>query len=154
LEDAYNEAIQRIDGQLDGDQALAKKVLSWITYARRPLTTAELCCALAVERGESELDPDNVPDIEDLLSVCAGLVVIDKESAIVRLVHYTTQEYFKRISETWYSGAALHIALTCLTFLSFDLFKTGSCFFDEEFEERLEESKLLDYAAKYWGKHI
>ncbi|KAF1970704.1 hypothetical protein BU23DRAFT_537789 [Bimuria novae-zelandiae CBS 107.79] len=154
LNDAYNETIQRIDGQLDGDKERAKKVLSWITYARRPLTTTELCCALAVEPDEAELDPENMPDVEDLLSMCAGLIIVDQESAIVRLVHYTTQEYFERIRETWYSSAPLHIASACLTYLSFDLFKTGSCSSDKEFKERLEESKFLDYAAKYWGEHV
>ncbi|KAL5381794.1 hypothetical protein DPSP01_006977 [Paraphaeosphaeria sporulosa] len=154
LNDAYDEALQRIDGQLDGDKELAKKVLSWVTYARRPLTTAELCCALAVERDGTELDPENVPDIEDLLSVCAGLIVVDQESAIVRIVHYTTQEYFERIRDTWCPNAPLHIASACLTYLSFDRFKTGSCSSDEEFEERLRESKFLDYAAKHWGEHV
>jgi hypothetical protein len=139
----------RIQSQLDGYCELAKKVLSWITYARRPLTTAELCCALAVEPNEAELDPDNLPDLDDLLSVCAGLVIVDWESAVIRLVHYTTQEYFERIRDTWDPSAQLHIASTCLTYLSFDVFSTGSCSSDEEFEERLQKSKFLDYAAKH-----
>jgi hypothetical protein len=138
---------------LEGHYELAKKVLSWITYAKRPLTTTELCCALAVEPEETELDPDNVPDVEDLLSVCAGLVVVDQESAIIRLVHYTTQEYFERIRDTWNAGAQLHIAFTCLTYLSFDIFKTGSCSSDGEFEERLKESKFLNYASRHWAEH-
>ncbi|OAG05032.1 uncharacterized protein CC84DRAFT_1148141, partial [Paraphaeosphaeria sporulosa] len=147
LQGAYDEAIQRIDGQLDRDKELAKRVLSWITYARRPLTTVELCCALAVEPGETKLDPENMPDVEDLLSVCAGLIIVDQESAIVRLLHYTTQEYLERIRDTWYSGAPLDIASACLTYLSFDLFKTGSCSSNREFEERLQESRFLNYAA-------
>ncbi|KAF7577158.1 Arp, Ankyrin repeat protein [Pyrenophora tritici-repentis] len=154
LNDAYEDALQRIKSQLDGHYELAKKVLLWITYARRPLTTAELCCALAVELEEPELDPDNLPDVEDLLSVCAGLVVVDRESAVIRLVHYTTQEYFERIRDTWDPSAPLHITLTCLTYLSFDVFKTGSCSFDKEFDKRLKESKFLDYAANHWGEHI
>ncbi|OCK74175.1 ankyrin, partial [Lepidopterella palustris CBS 459.81] len=153
LDNAYKDALQRIKSQLDGHYELAKKVLSWITYARRPLTTAELCCALAVEPDEAELDPDNVPDVEDLLSVCAGLVVIDRESAIIRLVHYTMQEYFERIRGTWDPGAQLHIASTCLTYLSFNIFKTGSCSSDEKFGQRLQQSKFLEYAAKHWGEH-
>ncbi|KAF9733795.1 hypothetical protein PMIN02_010569 [Paraphaeosphaeria minitans] len=154
LDDAYKDALERIKGQLDGHYELAKKVLSWITNAMRPLTTAELCCALAVEPDEAELDLDNLPYVEDLLSVCAGLVVVDQESAIVRLVHYTTQEYFERIKDTWDPDAPLHIASTCLTYLSFDLFKTGSCSSDKDFIKRLEESKFLDYAAKHWGEHV
>lgn len=140
LNEAYEEAIRRIEGQLSGDHELAKKVISWITYAKRPLTTTEICCALAVELGEAELDPENIPDVEDLLSVCAGLVVVDQESAVIRLVHYTTQEYFERIQDVWDPGAQLHIASTCLTYLSFSTFRTGSCSTDEEFEERLQDN--------------
>jgi hypothetical protein len=153
LDDAYKEAIQRIEGQLSGDYELAKRVLSWITYAKRPLTTAEICCALAVEPDEAELDPENIPDVEDLLSVCAGLVVVDQESAVIRLVHYTTQEYFERIRDAWNPDAQTRMASTCLTYLSFSIFKTGSCSSDEKFEERLRGSQFLDYAAKHWGEH-
>ncbi|KAL6171520.1 hypothetical protein ACJQWK_02534 [Exserohilum turcicum] len=153
LDDAYKEAVYRIEGQLSGDYKLAKRVLSWITYAKRPLTTTEICCALAVEPDEAELDPENIPDVEDLLSVCAGLVVVDQESAVIRLVHYTTQEYFERIQDVWDPGAQLCIASTCLTYLSFGTFQTGSCSSDREFEEKLQKHELLDYAAKHWGEH-
>ena len=59
LKEAYNEAVKRIKGQLPEEFELAKKVLSWITYAQRPLTTEELSQALAAEADESELDEDN-----------------------------------------------------------------------------------------------
>ncbi|TGO25475.1 hypothetical protein BPAE_0079g00220 [Botrytis paeoniae] len=57
--DAYKDAMERIEGQLDDDRDLAKQVLSWITYAKRPLTTAELQEAIAVEINESKLDESN-----------------------------------------------------------------------------------------------
>ncbi|KAF2470523.1 ankyrin [Lindgomyces ingoldianus] len=153
LDDAYKEAIQRIEGQLPRDNQQAKTVLSWITYAQRPLTTAEMCCALAVEQDEEELDPENIPDVEELLSICAGLVIVDEESAIIRLVHYTTQEYFERIKEEWNPGAQLHIASTCLSYLSFNTFREGSSSSDQKFESRLAQNVFLDYAARYWGQH-
>jgi ankyrin repeat protein len=149
----YKEALQRIEGQLSGDYKRAKKVLSWITYAQRPLTTAEICCALAVEPGEEELDPENVPDVEDLVSVCAGLVVIDYKSGIIRLVHYTAQEYFEHIWEQWNPSAQLEIASTCLAYLSFSAFKSGGCSTEKDFKSRLKQNVLLDYAARHWGQH-
>jgi ankyrin repeat protein len=153
LNDAYGDALHRIKGQLDGDYILAKKVLSWITFAKRPLTTAEICCALAVEPKGTKIDPENVPDVEDLVSVCAGLVVVDNESAVIRLVHYTTQEYFEQVRDAWNLGGHLDIATTCLIYLSFSSFESGSCSTDKEFEERLQQNKFLDYAAKHWGEH-
>jgi ankyrin repeat protein len=154
LDDAYSEALERIEGQRASHFKLAKNVLTWITFAKRPLTTAELCCALAVEPGEAELDPENKPDVYDIVSVCAGLVVVDQESAIIRLVHYTTQEYFERISSRLNPNGQLEIAQTCLTYLSFSVFESGRCATDEEFEERLCQHELLDYAAKHYGEHI
>ncbi|KAF2732166.1 ankyrin repeat protein, partial [Polyplosphaeria fusca] len=147
LDNAYKDAIQRIEGQLAGDHARAKEVLSWIAYAQRPLTTAEICCALAVEHTQEELDPENVPDVDDLVSVCAGLVVIDDRSRIIRLVHYTAQDYLERIMEVWNPRAQKEIASTCLTYLSFDGFKSGTCSTDEEFEQRLQRHTFLDYAS-------
>src|SRR6266496_578682 len=106
-DEAYSEAVNRIESQLPGQRKQARDVLSWIIYAQRQLTTEELCHALAVEIGEEELDPDNIPNIEDIVSVCAGLVTVDNESNIIRLVHYTAQEYFERIRGKWNSSAQL-----------------------------------------------
>jgi hypothetical protein len=138
LNKAYDGAIERIEGQLPGKTARAKGVLSWITCAQRPLTTDELCHALAVEVGELELDKDNIPDIEEIVSVCAGLVTIDKESEIIRLVHYTAQDYLTSILEKWNPSAQDDIASTCLTYLRFNSFRSGSSPSDAEFENRLE----------------
>ncbi|KAF1363101.1 ankyrin repeat protein, partial [Lizonia empirigonia] len=149
LDDAYGEAIVRIDGQLHDDCVLAKNVLSWISYAQRTLTTGELCHALAVGVAEEELDLDNIPDVEDILSVCAGLVTVDEESQVIRLVHYTTQHYLEGIREKWNPDAQQDIASTCLTYLRFGPFRRGSCPSDAEFESRLKEHKFLDYAARY-----
>ena len=125
LDEAYDEAIKRIEGQLSNDCALAKSVLSWITYAQRPMTTRELVHALAVEHNDEELDETNILHIGDVISVCAGLVAVDEESNVIRLVHYTAQEYFERIREAWNPCAQQEIALTCLTYLSFKSFSSG-----------------------------
>lgn len=96
LDIAYDQAMKRIGDQKPGFKDLAQRALSWITYACRLLTVTELRHALAIEVGESEFDEENLDDIKDILSVCRGLVIIDPETGVVRLVHYTTQEYFKK----------------------------------------------------------
>jgi len=53
----------------------------------------ELCHALAVEIGETDFDPENVPSIDTLLDYCQGLITVDAEALTVRLTHYTVQEY-------------------------------------------------------------
>src|ERR1700733_935395 len=133
---AYKDAMERIRGQVIDSQELAKQVLLWITCAKRPLTILELRHALAVEAGESELDEENFPEIEDMVSVCAGLVTVNEESDIIRLVHYTTQEYFERTWTSWFSNAQTDITKICVTYLSFDAFEAGFCPTDKEFKAR------------------
>ena len=154
LHEAYDEAIKRIDGQLAEDRSLARRTLSWITYAQRLLTTTELCHALAIEPDDKTLNNDNVYEVDDIVSVCAGLVTVDEESNIIRLVHYTTQEYFERVRLEWNPSAQEEIAEACLTYLSFDTFRSGSCVGDEAFEQRLAKNAFFDYSAHYWSEHI
>ena len=145
--------MERIEGQLSDQEELAKEALSWITYAKRPLTTLELQHALAVKVGQEEFDEGNIPDIEDIISVCAGLVTADEQSRIIRLVHYTTQEYCERTQKEWFPTAEFDIAGICVTYLSFTVFGGGYCHTDSSFEERLSLNPLYDYTAHYWDQH-
>jgi hypothetical protein len=84
LNATYDETMKRIEG---GEHwSLAEQVLSWIIYALRQLSLEELRHALAVSDGMSRMEPDALVDEALLTSVCAGLVVVDKESGIVRFV--------------------------------------------------------------------
>ena len=150
---AYQKAMEQIEGQLEDQEKLAKRALLWITFAKRPLTTTELQHALAIEVGQPELDEDNLPEIEDIISFCAGLVTVDAQSGVIRLVHYTTQEYFEQTQKHWFPDAETDITNTCVAYLSFDTFESGFCESDEAFEERLRSNLLYDYAAHHWGNH-
>jgi DNA replication protein DnaC len=150
---AYSEAIQRIENQPPGNLTLARRVISWITFAKRPLKITELCCALAVEPDTSALDPDNITNYDDLVSVCAGLVVVDQESEVIRLVHYTTQEYFERICRTWTPTAPLEIASTCLMYLCFDVFE-GELNSWDQCKRRSSENLFFDYATIHLVEHL
>jgi hypothetical protein len=164
---AYKEAMERIEGQKSGFRQLAKQVLSWITCVRRPLTTSELQHVLAVEIGAPGLDEENLLEIVVIPSVCAGLVTIDEESDVTRLVHYTTQEYFERTWMSWFPNAHVDITKTCVTYLSFEVFDSGKVGSDfkrldydtrlrlknDEYKTRLQLNPLFDYAARNWGFH-
>jgi hypothetical protein len=153
LDETYKQAMIRVESQGGGFRELAKKVLSWAFHAKRILSTAELQHAVAVEPGKPELNKKFIPNIEIIGSICAGLVTIDTQSDVVRLVHYTTQEYFEQTQKDWFPNAETDIAMTCVTYLSFHTFESGFCQTDEEFEERLQLNPLYDYAAQNWGHH-
>ena len=145
--------MERINGQVIDFKKLARQVLSWIICAKRPLTTLELRHALAVEVDETKLDEYNLPETEDMVSVCAGLVTVDEESDIIRLVHYTTQEYFEQTQGHWFPNRVVEVTTICVTYLSFSVFESGFCQTDSEFEDRLRLNPLYDYAAHNWGNH-
>ncbi|KAK2747834.1 hypothetical protein FQN55_004710 [Onygenales sp. PD_40] len=176
---AYEVAMGRIEGHIDEQVKLAKQTLTWIVCAKRPLSAKEIQHALAVEIGESRFDPDNMPDIDDAISLCVGLVTRDKKSDVVRLVHYTTQEYFERTRDRWLPEGHQYIAMTCLTYLAFDAVR--DVFFIEEdptpsektkglgvymaiyrlhgpgekkgLEAYMENHCLYDYSCRNWGHH-
>ncbi|KAK3942745.1 ankyrin repeat-containing domain protein [Diplogelasinospora grovesii] len=152
LGSAYDQAMERIRQQRPGVRDLAMQVLSWITCAMRPLMTCELQCALAIELGTSKIDEQNTVEIADMVAICAGLVTVDGESDIIRLAHYTTQEYFQRRQDHWFPDAEARITEALLTYLTFDAFKGGYCS-DFDFIVRLDFNPLYDYASSNWAHH-
>ncbi|CAI7663068.1 uncharacterized protein N7487_010618 [Penicillium crustosum] len=151
---AYDNAMRRIQGQIGEQTDLAMQTLSWLTCARRPLTSLELQHALAIEEGEPTIDEENMPEVEDILAVCSGLVTIENESGIIRLVHYTTQEYLERKKDLLFPSAENDISRLCVTYISFDTFGSGICESDEAFEERLQSYPFYPYAVWNWGHHV
>lgn len=151
---AYDNAMTRIQGQTREQTDLATQTLSWLICARRPLTSLELQHALAIEEGESSLDEENVPEIEDILAVCAGLVTTENETGIIRLVHYTTKEYLERKQDFFFSSAEKEISTLCVSYISFETFGSGVCESDTAMDERFQSHPLYSYAARYWGDHV
>ncbi|MCJ1478158.1 hypothetical protein MMC13_006834 [Lambiella insularis] len=153
ISDTYDEAMERIRAQNQDDKELGENVLLWISFAFRPLSIIELQHALAVDDTTTDTDLDALPDEEIIISVCAGLVVVDNESSTVRLIHYTTQEYFDRTRNAQFPGAHKIILNTCLRYFSFPDFASGPCKTRAEYARRTRRHALLRYVAKHWGYH-
>jgi hypothetical protein len=151
LNDVYRKAMERINGQMEGRRTLAMNVLSWITQAKRQLTKLELQHALTIKAEKNHLDADDLPDNGDMISVCAGLATVDIKSDIIRLVHYTTQEYLTQTREQWFPNAESIIATACVNCLSFDSFSSGACIYYSDLDRRLQRFPFYNYAARNWG---
>jgi ankyrin repeat protein len=151
---AYTAAMHRIESQVPDQADLGRQAITWITHARRQLTTLELQEALGVEVGQPGLDQDNLSDVDDIISACAGLVTLDAETDVLRLVHYTTQEYFDRTRQEWFSDAEATLTVTCITYLSFDAYGEGRGPLKSASDHvQNPQSSLYEYAARYWGNH-
>ena len=154
LEDAYAEVMRRIGEKARSERSIAHETLFWVSHCRRPLTVVELQCALGLELGDTTYDPDNIVLESDILDACEALITVQRESNIVRLVHYSAQEFFEKTSNVHFPEVRTLIALKCLTCLSLRHLRAGPCDADEELEHRLEETPLLEYAAKHWASHM
>ena len=97
--------------------------------------------------GSSTFDEDAMTPESKLVSVCAGLVAVDPQSRIIRLVHYTTQEFFEKNHDSKFPTAQTDITLICLTCLSFDHQRY-------EYSEYWNKSPCLLYATDYWRDHM
>jgi hypothetical protein len=65
-------------------------------------------------------------DIKTILSVCTGLIIVDKQLSVVWLVHYTTQEYLDSIQAQKFPDMQQEIICTLLTFFAFNGFPCSS----------------------------
>ncbi|KAJ7575157.1 hypothetical protein C8J56DRAFT_802076, partial [Mycena floridula] len=133
LAESYDAAMMRIKNQGEEESKLANQVFYWLAYAKRSLTIEELQHALAVSDNEEMSDMDFAAIVEEglLTGVCAGLVVINEEkryhssrsnARIVRLVHYTTQQYLEEKQQLLFPTIHSSMTITCLTYLSFNIF--------------------------------
>ena len=162
LDDTYSETMHRIKDQTEYDKTLADRVLYWISYARRSLSLEELQHALAVIPREKSFDNTNIVLETYLIGVCAGLVVIEPKSKLVRLVHYTTQDFFERFKGNYFPQAETSIAEACITYLSYtdvQEIASGHRLWDRALCERPEhflkgKEDFIIYAWKYWSEHL
>ncbi|KAL8764520.1 MAG: hypothetical protein Q9194_007012 [Teloschistes cf. exilis] len=141
LDAAYKDALGRIEEQKPAMHQLAKNVLHWIVYAARQMTVSELQEALAVEEGTSELDEEDKPDLDDMISVCVGLVTVDEDSNVIRLVHHTTQEFLENLP----------------AFKVFDHYVDANDIdrntIDAVYENVCRNHVFFDYAGRSWYTH-
>ncbi|KAJ7578078.1 hypothetical protein C8J56DRAFT_1111897, partial [Mycena floridula] len=151
INNSYDETMRRIKAQGEDDCTLAYQVFMWLTYVQRPLKMRELQYALAISPEMTEMEEDAIVDVELLTAVCAGLVIVEEVSTVVRLVHYTTQQYFELQQESLIPNPHSSIAISCVQYLTFDVYSWYYSF--RTFQTLLEQHPLLEYAARYWGIH-
>ena len=182
LDKTYDDALERIKQQDSRKLARADQVLTLISCAKRPLKLEEMRQALSIRRGDTYLDSEALPRTDSFISTCCGLVVVEDGNQIVRLVHFTTEEYFKRKLQRYRSPKAHgNFANVLITYLSFTTFTTFSLdkivedaaneaavrdanfsmsvnkehyFIEMYMESLLESYVLMRYAAEYWGLHV
>lgn len=153
LHELYDDALHRINSQSHDDQKLAEKALRWVAYAYRPLSTEMLEEAVAINPEERDFDVEALPPIGLILDVCSGLLIVDEEVDVVRLVHYTAQDYFN--SKSNYPEAHASIAGECLAYFNYHNFQPGSDYPSSSLlaDDLQFDPQLLRYASTFWALH-
>jgi len=149
LGDAYATTLDRMKAQNGGRSRLGMEALMWVSNSERPLQTSELCHALGVKKGSTDLDHENIPEIRAILGCSLGLITVEGSTSTVRLVHFTLQEYLSDNPSLFQSPHSM-IAEICLTYLNFRCVR--------ELASTLCSAPptlpLVEYASSYWGKHM
>ena len=148
LGDAYTATLTRIKSQNGSKSRLGMEALMWISHSEKPLKAIELCQALGVERGDTDLNAGNIPAIETVLLCSLGLVTIEASSSAVRLVHFTLQEHLSNAPSLFHSPHSM-MAEICLIFLNFPQIKDLST----ALYSPPAEAPFLGYASCFWGTH-
>ncbi|KAL2816405.1 ankyrin repeat-containing domain protein [Aspergillus cavernicola] len=151
LPKTYHQAMKMIDQQSGDLQSLARKALSWVAYSRRALSSDELRHALATQPALNDFDKEYLSEIDLIKCACAGLLFWDRETDVIRLVHYTFQDFLR--SEQILPNAERDITITCITYLSLHSFSMGRCSNNEEYKMRQKYYPLHNYCTKHWGFH-
>lgn len=110
--------MEQILGQNYEVRQLALRTFLILSSSRRLITADELCDALAIEdkTDAGEFDEDNIPDLDIVLSACAGLVIHQPENGLVQLVHKSTQDYFSETREKWFPFADAQMNAICFSY--------------------------------------
>ena len=155
LHGIYKKITDRIKiSQSPQNVATAFEILYWVSNAKRPLTIAELQCALSLKVGSSKLDSWNFIPVNDMIELCDSLITVERATGVIGLVHYTAKEYLLSACHVFSPSLPVSVALKCLSCLSLEECRRGPCASDSELESRLRSIPLLEYAAKYWGNHM
>lgn len=145
----YDESLVRIQSQTENLKHLAMRALMWTICSKGPLNVDGLQQALAITSTTKTLDVDNIPDIDLVIEVCSGLINFDEKSKVIRLVHFTAQEYLQRKWKQWFTGAHSEIAWVCVFYLSLGKSKAGK----GSDVPNSQSSSFHHYASTNWKYH-
>ncbi|KAK5085112.1 hypothetical protein LTR70_008066 [Exophiala xenobiotica] len=154
ISDYYAQVFRQIEDQGDSMRLLAKKAISYVHCARRPLTAAELIQAVATQVDDRDLDDTALPDRETLLDACLRLLHHNEATEIVALAHGTLNQYLIEQPRWLVPNLKVTFARLCLVNLMFEPFRGGPCSVLSDFKHKLNQYAFWKYACHNWSHHV
>ena len=98
LNATYERILDSISKKGQGLRILARRVLIYIAYSRLPVDIRLLRYTVSVEEDSQSLKAleSSIPTEMAIVDACANLISIDRETQLVRFVHFSVQEFLTR----------------------------------------------------------
>ncbi|KAH9474934.1 hypothetical protein JR316_0012029 [Psilocybe cubensis] len=153
IQSMYLSLMDSINSQKGEYPSFVKRAMTWIMYARRPLTASELQHALAIRDGENSFNTRDIPTQDLFTTLSCGIIEIQPRSQTVRLVPY---EFLDGHPDTLLQTPHFFIAKSCITYLTAFRFTTLGKMSYAAFEAlvKSQDAPLLEYAYQNWVFHV
>ncbi|KAK3997924.1 hypothetical protein QBC44DRAFT_376363 [Cladorrhinum sp. PSN332] len=154
LDEAYQRVMNRIlETGSESSREVTKKLLGWISCAKRPLRWHEIQGAMSLDLEDGTINSDDLRLVQDSKELCASLVEVHPDQTIA-LVHPTVKDFLFR--KKIINPSAIHHQLCSLSirYLCFDAIAlTG----DEPGMEKCLMSgqyAFYEYTVATWVPHL
>ncbi|KAH6899505.1 hypothetical protein BKA70DRAFT_1406331, partial [Coprinopsis sp. MPI-PUGE-AT-0042] len=153
IEDVYLQTWRQILEQRESNVSLAKTTLVWVLNASRSMTIEELAHAVATSPEAYKFEPSRLAPGTTLITLCRGLITLEEESKLVRLVHYTAKDTLQGLLRHSFPHPHSHLATVCMTHLTQCGFQNTTIHSEAEFVAARQADPLLAYASDSWAVH-
>ncbi|KAH6908751.1 ankyrin repeat-containing domain protein, partial [Coprinopsis sp. MPI-PUGE-AT-0042] len=154
IEGVYHQTWARITNEGHKHVSLVQAVLVWVLNASRSMSLDELERAVATVSSDThKFELDQLVPGTTLVSLCGGLITVEEESGLVRLVHYTAKETLESLLHNTFPHPHSLLAAVCMTHLTDCGFQNTTISSEEEFKAALKKDPLLAYASEAWAIH-
>jgi hypothetical protein len=115
VENFHRHTYEQICKQRGEQPEYARRILSWLVFAKRALSEDEIGEAVAIRTSEHRVKAIDRVSKETIIKLCRGLVIYDNSRRVIRLSHKTVQDYL--LGEL--KELQPDIALDCFRYLCF-----------------------------------
>lgn len=149
VDEMYRDTLKRINAQPGDDVSIAHRVFVWLTYSFGPLSVEDLLQALATSSDNLVFVPDDLIPMALILSMCGGLVTVEKDTDTVHFIHYSAKEFMTTVEFPDVYNPHSLLAITCVVQVE-ELMTSGG---QDSKDPRWHTSPLVRYASTHWGHH-
>ena len=153
LNEAYDASLLRIKNQEGEESIFGEEVLYTLCVAKTPITFDQLWCILSLRGNSVSLEDHDYIYDSFVVGTCAGLVIVDEKTKVVRFGHGTTRDYLHQFHCTEIGQARSVLLKKCLAYLRFPAIRLEYWSEDDQIQRLLLKHPFLEYAAVYWGDH-